>query len=229
MEMLTTFLLFVVAIVIVAYLILVESTDWIGRAEIIEKRTPRLWAAMNNRATRLVLIVIALAMIARVMETINNGAEPVHVIFQPPRVPTVEAKSPPPESPISLRRRTFKVADEVVKYVESRRETHPPYAYPDSRDPNPSDERKKMIQACQAYDRDTEAYYAAHFRDRMVGIVREYSAKGVRTGFLENSLSQRPPVIGMPGSFIEGTANDELYQFRELVYHVDANDNLITF
>jgi hypothetical protein len=30
---------------------------------------------MNNRATRLVLVVVALAMIARVMENLSNGAE----------------------------------------------------------------------------------------------------------------------------------------------------------
>jgi hypothetical protein len=49
------------------------------------------------------------------------------------------------------------MADDVSKYLEDRRETHPPYAYPDSRDPNPSDERKKMILVCQTYDRETEA------------------------------------------------------------------------
>ena len=63
----------------------------------------------------------------------------------------------------------------------------------------------------------------------MIGIVREYNAKGIRTGFLENSLSQRPPMVVLPGSVFEASPNDELFQFRELAYHVDANDNLITF
>lgn len=49
MEMFTTLLLFVVAVVIVVYLILVESTDWIGRAEIIEKRSPRLAEHIPDR------------------------------------------------------------------------------------------------------------------------------------------------------------------------------------
>lgn len=31
----------------------------------------------------------------------------------------------------------------------------------------------------------------------------------------------------MPGSVAEGTYMDELYQFRELAYHVDGEGNLI--
>jgi hypothetical protein len=131
------------------------------------------------------------------------------------------------ESPDSLRRRTEKLADEYYKYALKRREDHPPAAYPDSRDPNPTEERKKMIAACRKYDQETEDYYQKHFKDRMVGIVKEYNAHGVKTGYLESDLTQRPPSVAVPGSAWEGSLMDGLSQFPELAYHVDKRDRLI--
>jgi len=63
----------------------------------------------------------------------------------------------------------------------------------------------------------------------MVGILREYQAKGVPTRFLENDFKQRVPGMAYIGSDWEGSSLDELSQFRDLAYHVEARDNLITF
>jgi hypothetical protein len=134
-----------------------------------------------------------------------------------------------PEAPDSLRRRTFKLADEFSMYLVSMLENKnkPPDAFPNSADPNPSEERKKEIQASQAYYRGIEDYYAKHFRDRFVGIVKEYENRGVRTGFLANDFAQRVPYIPQLGSVMDGL--DEISRFRDLAYHVDARDHLITF
>jgi len=129
----------------------------------------------------------------------------------------------------SLRRRTMGAADELREYVKKRMEEHPPAAYPNSNDPNPSEERKKAIQICQKYDQETLDYYLKHFRDRMVGIVKEYEAKGVPTRYLENDFKQRVPGVAFIGSDWEGSAMDELSQFRDLAYRVDARDHLIVF
>lgn len=134
-----------------------------------------------------------------------------------------------PEAPDSLRRRTFKLADEFTTYFASVQtdKNKPPDAFPNSADPNPSDERRKAIQATQAYYQGVENYYAKHFRDRFVGIVKEYDSKGVRTGWLVNDFAQRMPAIPPAGSVMDGM--DEISQFRDLAYHVDARDHLITF
>lgn len=230
MEMFTNAFLLMAAVVIVAYALVTETTDWIGRAEIIENRSPRLWAVMNNRPTRLVLIVVALVMISEVVQQLRVGAEPVESRFASPRVPNLEpVVLAPVEPPDSLRRRTISLADGYYAYVENRAQKHPPYAYPNSSDPSPSEERKKLIQNCQNYDQETQDYYMRHFKDRMVGIIREFDAKGVRTGYLGNSLAQRPPTVAQPGSMWELSQGDDLSQFRNLAYHVDAKDNLITF
>jgi len=134
-----------------------------------------------------------------------------------------------PEGRDSLRRRTMRVADELYEYLKKRAAEHPPQAYPDSRDPNPTDERKKAIQICQKYDLETQDYYLKHFRDRMVGIVKEYESKGVTTRYLENDFKQRVPGVMAVGSAWEGSSMDELSQFRDLSYHVDARDHLIVF
>ena len=66
------------------------------------------------------------------------------------------------------------------------------------------------------------------YKDRLVGIVKEYEAKGVPVHWLANDFQQRPPSIAFFGSEMAGSPMDELYQFRELAYHVDARDHLIT-
>jgi hypothetical protein len=66
------------------------------------------------------------------------------------------------------------------------------------------------------------------YKDVMVGIIREYHAKGVAVGFLEQSLSQRVPVWAIPGSAWEDNPQYELGQFRELAFHVDAKDQMIS-
>jgi hypothetical protein len=133
------------------------------------------------------------------------------------------------EAPDSLRRRTFKLADEFTMYLAGMldNKNKPPDASPNSADPNPSEERKKEIQASQAYYRGIEDYYAKHFRDRFVGIVKEYENRGVRTGYLANDFAQRVPYIPQLGSVMDGL--DEISRFRDLAYHVDARDHLIAF
>jgi len=132
-----------------------------------------------------------------------------------------------PESPDSLRRRTNKTADDVYKYLSKRMEGRPPDAWPNSNDPNPSPERKQEIKRSQEYAQETQDYYMKHFRDRLVGIIKEYDSKGVPTRFLENDFKQRIPGIPEAGSVWEGM--DELSRFRELAYRVDARDHLIVF
>jgi hypothetical protein len=116
---------------------------------------------------------------------------------------------------------------EFTIYLASKQQNKPPDAFPNSADPNPSEERKKAMQASQTYYRGIEDYYAKHFKDRFVGIVKEYDSKGVGTGWLANSFAQRVPMIPQAGSVMDGM--DEISRFRDLAYHVDARDHLITF
>jgi len=129
----------------------------------------------------------------------------------------------------SLRRRTMQLADEIQKYILDRANdpNRPPFAGPNSNEPNPSEDQKKAIQQYRKYEQETLDYYFAHYRDRMIGTIKEYDAKGVKTGYLESGARQRPPIFVMPGSVAEGTYMDDLYQFRELAYHVDGQGNLI--
>jgi hypothetical protein len=127
----------------------------------------------------------------------------------------------------SLRRRTFKLADEFTAFLVKSQKDKPPDAFPSSADPNPSEERKKAMRESQAYYRAIEDFYFMHFKDRFVGIVKEYNAKGVRTGYLEYDFAQRVPYIPAHGSVTDGT--DDLSMLRDLAYHVDGRDHLITF
>lgn len=138
----------------------------------------------------------------------------------------VRQLTPKPEPAESLRRRTMRLADEMEKYLKARGENEPPLAGPDSSDPNPSEERRMAIKKSRDYQQATFEYYSHHFKDRMIGIIREYDAKGVRTGWLEKSAEQRVPLIVVT---MESINADDLDQFRELAYHVDANDRLIVF
>ena len=90
-----------------------------------------------------------------------------------------------------------------------------------------SEERKKAIEQSRAYYKTIEDYYIRHFRDRFVGMIREYNWKGVRTGNFEIDFDNRVPSVAEQGSFFESF--DDLSRFRDLAYHVDAEDHLITF
>jgi hypothetical protein len=133
-----------------------------------------------------------------------------------------------PEAPDSLRRRTAKAADDLYKYLIKRTEGRPlPDAWPNSSEPDPPPERREAIKRSQNYARETEDYYMKHFKDRMVGIIKEYESIGVPTRYLENDFKQRIPGIAEAGSVWEGM--DDLSRFRELAYRVDAKNHLIVF
>lgn len=132
-----------------------------------------------------------------------------------------------PESPDSLRRQTMKAANEVSDFLRGRFENHPPFAYPNSNDPNPSEERKAAIKKCQEYDQQTTDIYMHKYKDRMVNIIREYHVRSVPVGFLEQSFSQQVPIWVQPGSVWEDNPQNALGQFKELAFHVDARDQMI--
>src|ERR1017187_811408 len=65
-------------------LVFIEILDWHGRFDVIEKRWPTLWAAMNNRAARLLLIVIAIAFLSKDFhDAMAVGAPPVARLLPP--------------------------------------------------------------------------------------------------------------------------------------------------
>lgn len=128
----------------------------------------------------------------------------------------------------SLRKRTVKVANEISDFLRGGFQSHPPYAYPSSNDPNPSEERKAAIKKAQEYDQKTTDEYMRKYKDRAVGIINEYRAKGVQVGFLEQSFGRGVPAWVQPGSLWEETPQNELGQFKELAFHVTAKDQMIS-
>jgi hypothetical protein len=203
-------ILVIIAAMAIAYSLGVEAIDWAGRYEFMQTHFPKATKRTKNwtekRHFRVALLVIAIALQARVLWELR----------------------PPKEPENSLRRRTMQVANEAENYLVSRANdpNRPPFAIPDSSNPDPSDEQKRAIEKYRAYEQETYNYYFSHYKERMVGIVKEYEQKGVRTGSLESDLSQRPPILVIPGSVAQFTYMDDLYQFRELAYHVNADGDL---
>jgi hypothetical protein len=138
-----------------------------------------------------------------------------------------QIKSPFQESKDSLRRRTMRTADEISDFLRKRFENHPAYAYPQANDPSPTDERKAAIKKCQDYDQATADGYMRRYKDAAVGIIKEYEARGVPVGYLEKVFSQQVPVWAPPGSVWEDNPQNNLWQFRELAFHVTADNQRI--
>jgi hypothetical protein len=229
---------------IALFLAFTDYLDWHGRVEVLHEKHPKLAKFVKNRLLRLVLLLMIFAMLATdVKENLKQiETEPfvIRVVAAPTADPGAvnpetakwkalyESVSGPPESPTSLRRRTMKLANEVSDFLRGRYEAHPPFAYPNSNDPNPSEERKAAIKKAEKYDQETTDEYMRKYKDRAVGIISEYRAKGVSVGFLGQSFSQRVPVWAIPGSMWEDNPQNELVQFRELAFHVDGKDELIS-
>jgi hypothetical protein len=119
------------------------------------------------------------------------------------------------ESKNSLRRKTIKVANDLVIFW--------------SKHPQPS-QLQLQGPVAEQYWRDTNAAYSnAGFNERILGIVRQYKAKGVNIGWLEQAAEQPERLWGSApfGGTDCFVYPSELCQLRELAYHVDAQDNLI--
>lgn len=119
-----------------------------------------------------------------------------------------------PESPNSLRRQTVRLADDVYAFW--------------MKNPMPPQGQGNTQDAQQSYWLRVQAIYDRTYKDHIVGIIRQYKDKGVPTGWLEQAAENHPfgsspfNQLGSPVCF-----QDELCQFRELAYHVDAHDQRI--
>src|SRR5437016_13957001 len=84
-----------VTIVIVIVLALLFGTaeilDWVGRLEIIERRWPRVYAAVSNRVARLVALVFLIALTGHDIEKRTEVPEPPKVTIAAPLVPQFSA------------------------------------------------------------------------------------------------------------------------------------------
>jgi hypothetical protein len=223
------------AVVIIGGIVFVVI-DMFTRVDYLRDKFSWLGRVLEWRGSLTALVVVATCLLIgdgyelTIKEVPEVPAAPTFIV-KAPLAPVVQIQGvlPSKEPKDSLRRRTMQVADELYDYLKARAEGQPPAASPNSNDPNPSEERKKEIQTWQKYQRETEDYYSKNFRDRMVGIVKEYESKGVSTHYLENDFKQRVPGVMAIGSGWEGSPMDELSQFRDLAYRVDARDHLIVF
>ncbi len=232
-------LIFHIAILSLAVVVIIGGIvfvviDMFTRLDYLKDKFSWLGKVLEWRGSITALVLVATCLL------IGDGYELIiKEVPEVPAAPTMIVKAPlapviqmqgmlaSKEPKDSLRRRTVQVVNELRNYLKVRAEHQPPVAYPNSNEPNPSEERKKEIQTWQRYQLETEDYYFKNFKDRMVGIVKEYESKGVHTRYLENDFNQRVPGLVPVGSVWEGM--DELNQFRDLAYHVDARDHLIVF
>jgi hypothetical protein len=131
------------------------------------------------------------------------------------------------ESPTSLRRRTIKLVNDLNAFWSRRPAPLQPVQSPTT------DEERKRNAIWDKYWRDVEADYAnAIFRDRLLGIIREYRGKGIPTGYMEQAFEQPNRFVG--SAAFGGPALEDCLRFmndlclvRELAYHVDASDKPI--
>src|SRR5258708_6802174 len=106
---------------------------------------------------------------------------------------------------------------------------------PQQRVQNPTtDEERKRNADWDRYWQETAVAYAREgFSERVLRVVREYKNKGVPIGLLEIEAEQQNRQIGaFPfGGFsldnCDRYAND-LCQLREMAFHVDARDQMIS-
>ena len=225
MELILGLLTLVPIALIALFCAFAEYLDWHGRIDLIKEKHHKLWRVMNDRPFRIVMLFVIFAVLATdLRENLSHlNPEPAVFRFVAPTPPPIEqARAEPPESRDSLRRRTTKVVNELSSFWNRR-----PAPLQPIQNPTTEEERKRNATWDQ-YWREVESIYAREYKDRVLGIIREYKVKGVPTGFLEAGAENHSfgaslfSSIGSPVCF-----QDELCQFRELGYHVDARDQMI--
>jgi hypothetical protein len=133
----------------------------------------------------------------------------------------------PKESPNSLRRRTIKLVNDLVLFWSQR-----PMPLQPVQNPSNDAERQRNEVWAKYWRAVVVDYSNTGFRERVLGIVRQYKSKGLDVGFLEQAAEQPERLVGsysFGGSDLNGCSRfmSELCQLRELAYHVDANDEMI--
>jgi hypothetical protein len=134
--------------------------DMFTRVDYLKDKFSWLGKVLEWRGSVAALVLVAVFLLLgdgyelTIKEVPEVPAAPT-VIVKAPLAPVVQIQGmlPSKEPKDSLRRRTIQVADEVTKYLRARAEGQPPAAYPNSNDPNPSEERKKEMQTWQKYQR----------------------------------------------------------------------------
>jgi hypothetical protein len=210
--------------------LLSEYLDWFGRLDVLEVKHPKIYRFLIGRPVRVVLLLLVFGLLAENTKEVVTQLEGEQNLppmkFVAPQPPVISKTAPEfVESNDSLRRRTLRLADEFYSFVRERQERHPPYG--NLNDPNPSEETKKKLALDKKYDQETQDQYNRLYQDRFIGIIREYQAKGVPVGWLENSARNGNLQWFPPGADWEATPSDQLTAFRDLAYRVDAQDNLI--
>jgi len=123
----------------------------------------------------------------------------------------------------SLRKRTMKLADELSDFWAK----NPPPPYPGN--PGPTQDVKKK-EIFDDYWRRVDNVYALRYKDRVLGVIRAYSGRGVPTGFLEAAAENHTfgaSAFSSSGMRPPDCRQDEVCELRELAYHVDARGNAI--
>jgi hypothetical protein len=121
-----TFCLVLVAVILIVYFVITETLDWIGRASVIKDHFPKVPEFLERRSFRVVLLLIAIALLIRVIVDRKNPTIPLAipaatVVNSAPSLPN-PAPAPTPDkegvTPLpkakSARRPPSETADEII-------------------------------------------------------------------------------------------------------------------
>jgi hypothetical protein len=223
---------------LIAIAILAEYLDWHGRVEMLEAKHPTIYKFAVSRPLRLILILLALGLLAEdskeLVRRMEGEQNPPTLKFVAPAAPDVCKTNAFIEPEDSLRRRTIRLADEILEWEQDRYEHHPAYAYPNLHDdPYPTPDRQKLIDTCLQYDRETYDQFGQKFKEQWIEIVHKYELENVKVGTLANDAEQNHPAqdASMGAQFYpsqeDGSYYSALSRFRELAYHVDNQGHRI--
>lgn len=216
---------FAVTFILIVLIGVKAVIDMLATLDFVQTKYPKVVAWSESKASHGALLLVCACLL------IFNAYELTQIEFPIAAPPPVVFVSPPPsfrttavkEPPNSLRRRTVKLAREITAFWNH----NPPPAQQPVSNPSTDDDRQRNAK-WDLYWRTVQSTYNAEYRDRVIGIIREYKSKGVPTGWLEQAAENHPfgasafTQLGSPTCW-----QDELCQFREMSFHVDPNDQLI--
>ena len=233
MEIVFVFFLIVFGAVVTLLLIIKEAIDMAAAIEYAEGAFPWLKRWSESKKWQRLLLVGTLLFYGGTLYKLLNQPPLPPIVNPDPAVkaivPVVKenadlekrlARLNEPEPQNSVRRQTVNLANELADFW--------------ARNPAPPQSMQAAIkgQASDQYWNGVTTTFNYKFRDRLVGIIRSYSSKGVPVGYLERSAEEPTHLFGAfpfssSGQSPPACAQDEICQLRELAFHVDANDQVI--
>ncbi len=191
-----------------------EIPHWVRLGSVLAALFLAQFLAYQNSARNLAIVIEEKRQFSMALNTqstqLQDAKHEIDILKMQKPQPTVEPKN-------SLRKRVVRLTDDLEVLVREQNATLPTLQQVQTMTP---EQKNASNQAFGEATKKMTAIYLDKFRSRTVGIIAELKAKGLMTEYGDGPLEK--------GAEFRMPIGEEIYRLRELAYHLDGQDRVVT-